>query len=80
MPPLVFNASNPDEPPDAALETIALARSVRIREDTIVHGTIEPKGNVALVPAAKNTSQASADHSGVFAKIGGFFRKLFGGS
>lgn len=80
MPPLVFNASNPDEPPDAALETVALARSVRIREDTIVHGTIEPKGNAANAPAAKKTSDANADHPGVFAKIGGFFRKLFGGS
>ncbi len=80
MPPLIFNASNPDEPPDAALETVALARSVRIREDTVVHATVEPKGNGASVPVAKKTSDANADHSGVFAKIGGFFRKLFGGS
>ena len=80
MPPLVFNASNPDEPPDATLETVALARSVRIHEDTTVHGTVEPKGNIANAPAAKRTSNANADRSGVFAKIGGFFRKLFGGS
>jgi hypothetical protein len=82
MPPLVFNASNPDEPPDATVETVALARSVRIREDTIVHGTVEPKGNAASVPVTKNknTSDSNSDHPGVFAKIGGFFRKLFGGS
>jgi hypothetical protein len=80
MPSLVFNASSPDEPPDAAIETVALARSVRIREDTIVRGTVEPKGNVASVPAVKKASDSNADHPGVFAKIGGFFRKLFGGS
>jgi len=80
MPPLVFNASTPDEPTDPALETVALARSVRVRDDTIVHGTVEPKGNGSMTTAAKKTSGVSADHSGVFAKIGGFFRKLFGGS
>jgi hypothetical protein len=81
MPPLVFNASNPDEPADPALETVALARAVRVRDDTIVHGTVEPKGNVAGVPVGKKTSDGNTgDHPGVFAKIGGFFRKLFGGS
>lgn len=80
MPPLVFNASNPDAPPDPTLETIAFVRSVRVREDTTIHGTVEPKGNSGNAPAAKKTSDASADHPGVFARIGGFFRKLFGGS
>ena len=69
MPPLMFDASNPDEPSDAALQTIALARSVRVREDTIIHGTVEPKGIPGSTPAAKKNSG-----------IGGFFRRLFGGS
>jgi hypothetical protein len=69
MPPLVFNVSTLDEPDDAALETIALARSVRVREDTVIHGTVEPKGIPGSTPAAKT-------HSG----IGEFFRRLFGGS
>jgi hypothetical protein len=85
MPPLVFNASNPDAPPDPALETIAFVRSVRVQEDTTIRGTVEPKGNPTNVPAAKQTaagksSNANADHPGVFARIGGFFRRLFGGS
>jgi hypothetical protein len=81
MPPLVFNAMNPDEPTDPALETVALARAVRVRDDTIVRGTVEPKGNTANIPAAKKISDGNnADRPGVFAKIGGFFRKLFGGS
>jgi hypothetical protein len=81
MPPLVFNASNPDEPPDAALETIALARSVRVQEDTIVRGTVEAKGNPAIHSAAQKTnSNDQTAHPGVFARIGGFFKKLFGGS
>jgi len=81
MPPLVFNASNPDEPSDPVLETMALVRSVRVREDTTIHGTVEPKGILGSTPAAKKDSdRTNADHSGVFARIGGFFRKLFGGS
>jgi len=79
MPPLVFNASNPDEPADAALETVALARSVRVRQDTIIHGTVEPKGISGSTPTAKTNSDSNADHPGVFARIGGFFRRLFGG-
>ena len=80
MPPLVYNASNPDPPEDPVLETIALVRSVRVREDTIVRGTVEPKGNFAIVPAAKKTSDSGTAHAGVLARIGGFFRKIFGGS
>jgi hypothetical protein len=81
MPPLVFSASNPDEPSDPALETVALARSVRVRDDTIIRGTVEPKGNYTNVPPPRKTSDGnSAEHSGVFSRIGGFFRKLFGGS
>jgi hypothetical protein len=69
MPPLVFNVSSPDEPDDAALETIALARSVRVREDTVIHGTVEPKGTPGSTSAAKKKSGISE-----------FFRRLFGGS
>jgi hypothetical protein len=69
MPPLMFNASNPDEPANAALQTIALARSVRVREDTIIHGTVESRGIPGSTPAAKKRSG-----------IGEFFRRLFGGS
>jgi hypothetical protein len=81
MPPLVFNASSPDESSDPALETVALARSIRVRDDTIIRGTVEPKGNYANVPTPKKTSDSnSTDHPGVFSRISGFFRKLFGGS
>jgi len=80
MPPLVFNSSNPDPPEEPAVEMVALVRSVRVREDTIIHGTVEPKGNAVIVPAEKKTSDSAGDHSGVLARIGGFFRRLFGGS
>jgi len=80
MPPLVFNSSNPDPPEEPAVEMITLVRSVRVREDAVIRGTVEPKGNAAIVPAEKKTSARSADHSGVLARIGGFFRRLFGGS
>jgi hypothetical protein len=78
MPPFVFNAENPDAPPEPELETIALVRSVRVREDTIIHGTVEPRGNSVNLIASKKSSVSGADHSGVMASIGRFFRKLFG--
>jgi hypothetical protein len=80
VPTFVYNASNPDPPEDAAVEMITLVRSVRVREDTMIHGTVEPKGSVAIVPAEKKTSDSSEDHPGVLERIGGFFRRLFGGS
>ena len=78
MPPLVFNSSNPDPPEEPAVEMIALVRSVRVREDTTMRGTVEPKGNAAIISAEKKTSDSGRDHSGVLARIGGFFRRLFG--
>jgi hypothetical protein len=78
MPPFVFNAENPDAPPEPELETIALVRSVRVREDTIIRGTVEPRGNSVNLIASKKSSVSGADHSGVMASIGRFFRKLFG--
>ena len=80
MPPLVFDSSNPELPEDPAVEMVALVRAVRVREDTIIHGTVEPKGNSVIVQAEKKTSESGGDHSGVLARIGGFFRRLFGGS
>jgi hypothetical protein len=78
MPPFVFNAENPDPPPEPAMETIALVRSVRVHEDTMIRGTVEPKGNSGVVVASKKPSDKSTEHSGVLASIGRFFRKLFG--
>jgi hypothetical protein len=79
MPPLVYNASNPDPPEDPALETIALVRSVRVREDTIIRGTVQPKGTRASDSAATATNpNNTTSHSGVLDRIGGFFRRLFG--
>ncbi len=80
MPPLVFNSSNPETPEDPAVEMVALVRTVRVREDTTIHGTVEPKRNAVIVPAEKKTTDVNADHPGVLARIGGFFRRLFGGS
>jgi hypothetical protein len=79
-PALVFDASNPEPPDEPATDMIALVRSVRVREETVFHGTVEPREIRAADPVAtKTNSKDSADHPGVFARIGGFFRKLFGG-
>ena len=82
MPPLRFDASSPDPPSEASTETIFLVRTA------VVHGEIIYRGSVAegkrheskLVTSQANASVAPPPtDSGVLAKIGGFFRKLFGG-
>jgi hypothetical protein len=82
MPPLQFDASSPDPPSVPSAETILLVRTA------VVHGEIIYRGSVA---AGKNretkavTAQANSNATpppsqpGVFARIGGFFRRLFGG-
>jgi hypothetical protein len=80
MPPLVFDASHPEEPPNPVIEMITLVRSVRVREDTVIRGTVEAKGIPGSTPTAKNNSDSGTDHSGVLDRISGFFRRLFGGS
>lgn len=78
MPPLTFNAANPTPPPDPSPDTMILVRTVRAREETVFSGTVEPKSAVAAPPTAQKDSSASSAHSGILARIGGFFRRVFG--
>ncbi|MFZ0821995.1 MAG: hypothetical protein WAM91_18175 [Candidatus Acidiferrales bacterium] len=82
MPPLRFDVSSPEPPDVPSTETILLVRTV------VVHGEVVYRGFVAsgknhetkLVAAQANPNAASPpSQPGVFAKIGGFFRRLFGG-
>jgi hypothetical protein len=80
MPALIFNAANPTPPPDPSPDTMILVRSVRAREGVIFTGTVEPKGTREAPSVAQNATNAETPHQGFFAKIGGFFRRVFGGS
>ncbi len=80
MPALIFNSKGPEPPLDPSPETIVLVRSVQVREDTIFHGTVEPKGKHEGTPPVQADSAAAKPHQGVFARIGGFFRRVFGAS
>jgi hypothetical protein len=82
MPPLRFDASSPDALSDPSAETILLVRTV------VVHGEVVYRGSVAagksnqkkLVTTQVNTnSDPPPSQPGVFSRIGGFFRRLFGG-
>ncbi len=78
MPALVFNASGPEPPPEPGPDMSALVRSVRIRENTIIRGTVEAKGNHASPPPAPPaTSSDVISHAGVMDRIGNFFSQTF---
>lgn len=84
MPPLIFDASSPVPPPDPDPSTIILVRSVRVREDTVIRGTIAGAGagkgkNDSQTLTAKADPGAQQPQPGFFARVGGFFRRVFGG-
>lgn len=79
MPALVFNSSTQVPLPDPSPQTIKLVRSVRVREDTVISGTIESNGKRnPQTLSAKADPNAQKPQPGFFARIGGFFRRVFG--
>jgi len=78
MPALIFDAKNPAPPPDYGAETMTLVRSVRGREEIVFSGTIEPAKHAPVAQAQVNAA-AQKPSSGVFARIGQFFKRMFGG-
>ena len=82
MPPLTFDAAAPAPPPDPSPETILLVREVRVQPEVVFRGRVEPP---PARPAKQPVQAASAKadtlpkkQGGVFGKIGGFFRRIFG--
>jgi hypothetical protein len=80
MPPLSFDAKSPGAPPEATPETFVLLRSAHVQNEAIFEGEValDPKRDRA--PKAANAAQMAdeAPH-GIFHRIGGFFRRIFGG-
>jgi hypothetical protein len=88
MPPLSFNASSPEPPPDPAPETIMLVREVRLRPSAEFRGHVNPAppATVAVkvaqpapepVPATSYTPPPAPQLS-LFDRIRNFFRRLTG--
>ena len=74
MPPLTFDAKSPEPPPEPKPETAALIREVQVRPAVVFQGKVEAEA------APKRVREVSEPKKGgFFAKVGGFFRRLFGG-
>jgi len=79
MPALVYNSSTQVPLPDPSPQTIMLVHTVRVHEDTLISGTIESNGKRNLQTlSAKADPNAQKPQPGFFARIGGFFRRVFG--
>lgn len=81
IPALVFNSTEIGPPPGPSPETIYLVQSVNVKEDTIFHGTVESKENgKKSAPAAQSDPNNARPKPGIFARLGGFFRRVLYGS
>lgn len=87
MPPLSFDATSPEPPPDPAPETIMLVREVRLRPSAEFRGHVNPAPtqtaavHVAPPPAtapALPEARPAEPQPGVFDRMRNFFRKLVG--
>jgi hypothetical protein len=82
MPPLRFDSSSPEAPDAPSAETILLVRTAVVHGEVVYRGSIAPGKNRDTKPVtaqANSSAAAPPSQPGVFSKIGGFFRKLFGG-
>jgi hypothetical protein len=82
MPALRFDASSPEPPSDPSAETILLVRTAVVHGEVVYRGSVAPgKNRITKTLEAQANAGASPQSSqpGVFARIGGFFRRLFGG-
>jgi hypothetical protein len=82
MPALRFDASEPEPLPDPGADTIMLVRTAVVHGEVLYRGSVVPGKNHATKLLAAQANPVSASQSarpGLMARIGGFFRKLFGG-
>ena len=84
MPPLSFNASSPEPPPEPAPETILLVREVRLRPSVEFRGHVNPAPSQAVAahvspPTPTPSSNRPAESQpGIFDRVRNFFRRLSG--
>ena len=84
MPPLSFDASSPEPPPEPAPETILLVREVRLRPSVEFRGHVNPAPSQEVAVHVSPPSPAPADdrppesQPGIFDRVRNFFRRLSG--
>lgn len=80
MPPLTFDASAP-QPPEPGPEQVLLYREARAIPAVVLTGRVEEKKppEPETPPPAVQASAQPLVKPGFFGRIGGFFRRLFGG-
>jgi hypothetical protein len=79
MPPLAYDANAPDLQPGPTPEMFVLIKSVRVREEIIFTGTILPGGkHDTHATTAQTNVGTEVPHPKILARIGSFFRRLFG--
>lgn len=74
MPPLTFDANAPAPPPEPKPEAATFVREVQVRPTVVFQGKVEAAAESRQTPEAP-----AAKKAGFFSKVGGFFRRLFGG-
>jgi hypothetical protein len=89
MPPLTFDAKNPDPPRPARPEMALLIREVRVQPATVFRGRVEPRPKPApqqpqarvkeTVSTEAVVSSAPEEKPGFGARLKNFFSRLFGG-
>lgn len=81
MPPLIFDSAAPGAPPEPSAETFILVRSTHVQDDAVFEGEVAPDPKRDRKPTAQSEAAAipPAPSHGFFHRVGGFFRKIFGG-
>lgn len=84
MPPLTFDAKSLVPSPAPNPELATLIREVRVQPTVVFHGRVESRakpvrGKNSAATGSQVPTDAKEKKEGVFAKIRGFFRRLFGG-
>jgi hypothetical protein len=87
MPPLTFDAKNPNPPPPARPEVVRLIREVRVQPASVFRGRVEPKVKPASLQKASARAESgdaaqdaqSEKKPGFGTRLKKFFRRLFGG-
>ncbi|HET9401044.1 MAG TPA: hypothetical protein VFO34_08840 [Candidatus Acidoferrales bacterium] len=81
MPPLIFDSAAPGAPPEPSAETFVLVRSAHVQDEAVFEGEVaaDPKRDRKPNVQSEAAAIPPAPSHGFFHRVGGFFRKIFGG-
>ena len=83
MPPLTFDAKNPELPAPTRPEVALIMREVRVEPAAVFSGRVAPRAQASIVPAAaRETAKVEGDANekkpGFGTRLKNFFARLFG--